>query len=302
MKIGICVPHYGRPIEVGRIVEVVQRAEEQGLDSLWVTDHVIMPRDLPIIYRDHMLDPLTVLPWLAGITTKITLGTSLVVLPYRSPIVVAKTLASVDVLSGGRLIFAGGVGWVEAEFATLGVPFHERGRRADEALEVIRALWTQEYPEIETRHHRITGMKASPMPIQKPHPPIWAGGYSEGAFRRVAKYADGWHASRTSHEAFQKGIEAVSRYWAESGREGSPVWSLRIPLLIEGIGEVIVDAGMHRGRPQLQGSIDQVIGQLQGYQALGCQHVVIDLSNLSFPSLLATLDILAQQVRPQLAE
>jgi probable F420-dependent oxidoreductase len=302
MKIGICVPHYGRPIEVGRIVEVVRRAEDQGLDSLWVTDHVIMPRELPIIYRDHMLDPLAVLPWLAGITTHITLGTSLIILPYRSPIVVAKTLASVDVLSGGRLIFAGGVGWVEAEFAALGVPFHERGRRADEALEVIRALWTQEYPEIETRQHRITGMKASPMPIQKPRPPIWVGGYSEGAFRRVAKYADGWHASRTSHEAFQKGIEVISRYWAESGREGSPVWSLRIPLLIEGIGEVVIDGGMQRRGAQLQGSLDQVIQELKGYQASGCQHVVIDLSNLSFPSLLATLDILAQEVHPQFAE
>jgi len=104
MKLGICIPHYGRAIEVGRLLEVVRHAEARGLDSVWVTDHVIVPRDAGVIYRHDMLDPLAMLPWLAGVTERIALGTSVVILPYRSPIPVAKLLASVDVLSGGRLI------------------------------------------------------------------------------------------------------------------------------------------------------------------------------------------------------
>ncbi|HWU39898.1 MAG TPA: TIGR03619 family F420-dependent LLM class oxidoreductase, partial [Candidatus Acidoferrum sp.] len=211
MKLGICIPHYGRPIEVGRVLEVVRRAEERGLDSVWVTDHVIVPRDMAIIYRDHMLDPLAVLPWLAGITQRIALGTSVVILPYRSPIPVAKHLASVDVLSGGRLIVGAAIGWMEGEFAALGIPFRERASRSDEALEIFRAVWTQEYPEIQTKRHRFAGVKASPMPLQKPRPPLLIGGSSEGAFRRVARFGDGWHASATDLESFRRGMETALR-------------------------------------------------------------------------------------------
>src|SRR5437016_5654579 len=133
MKLGICLPHYGRPIEVPRMLEA-RRAEERGLDSVWVTDHVIVPNQANVIYREHMLDPLAVLPWLAGVTRRIALGTSVVILPYRSPIPVAKLLASVDVLSGGRLIVGAAIGWLEGEFEALGVPFKERVSRSEEAL------------------------------------------------------------------------------------------------------------------------------------------------------------------------
>ena len=157
MKLGICLPHYGRPIEVGRLLDVALRAEVRGLDSIWVTDHVIVPRELPIIYRDAMLDPLAMLPWLAAVTERISIGTSVIILPYRSPLPVAKLLASVDVLSGGRLIFGAGIGWMEQEFAALGVPIRERASRTDEALALIERVWTDEHPELETRRYRLTG-------------------------------------------------------------------------------------------------------------------------------------------------
>lgn len=299
MKIGICVPHYGRPIEVGRILEVVRRAEERGLDSVWVTDHVIVPRDMEIIYRDHMLDPLAVLPWLAGVTRRISLGTSVVILPYRSPIPVAKLLASVDVLSGGRLIFGAAIGWMEGEFAALGVPFKERASRTDEALELIRTIWTQEYPEIQTKRYRLQGLKASPIPLQKPRPLILVGGGSEGAFRRVARFGDGWHATATNHDAFRQGQMAVDRYWKEFRRQGTPLWTLRLPILVEGIHQPAVDMRWLRGRYTIQGSVSKVIEQLQGFQALGCSHVALDVTYSAFPAVLETIDILAQEVRPR---
>ena len=163
MQIGLCLPHYGRAIETSHLLRVAQRADTLGLDSLWVTDHVIVPKDILIAYREEMLDPLAVLPWLAGVTERIALGTSVIILPYRSPLPVAKLLASVDVLSGGRLIFGAGVGWMEGEFAALGVPFKERGSRTDEALELFQTVWTAREPEIETRRHRLHGLIASPM-------------------------------------------------------------------------------------------------------------------------------------------
>ena len=141
------------------------------------------------------IDPLAVLPWLAGITERVALGTSVVILPYRSPVPVAKLLASVDVLSGGRLIVGAAIGWLEGEFAALGVPFKERVSRSEEALELLRVLWTEARPDLETRRHRIAGVQVSPMPLQKPRPAIWIGGGSEGALRRVARLGDGWHAT-----------------------------------------------------------------------------------------------------------
>src|SRR2546428_10328963 len=194
MKLGICLPHYGRPIEVGRMLEVVRRAEDRGLDSVWVTDHVTVPQQANVMYREDMLDPLAVLPWLAGVPRRLSLGTSVVILPYRSPIPVAKLLASVDVLSGGRLIVGAAIGWMEGEFAALDVPFKERVSRSEEALQLMRTLWTPERPEVENQRHRLSGLQVSPMPLQKPRPPIWIGGGTQGAFPRVARLGDGWHA------------------------------------------------------------------------------------------------------------
>ena len=302
MKLGICLPHYGRPIEPSRLVQIAARAEEAGLDSLWVTDHVILPRDIPLIYRSDMLDPLAVLPWLAGVTERIALGTSVVVLPYRSPLPVAKLLASVDVLSGGRLIVGVAVGWVEGEFAALGVPFRERGRRTDEAIELFREVWTQEHPEIRTAGHHLTGLKASPMPLQKPRPPILVGGASDAALRRAARLGDGWHASGMPPATFRAGARAVANHWKDAGREGEPQLSLRIPILIEGIHRPAVDAALLGTRHVLRGPVAAVVRELRQYQSAGCEHVALEVSYSTYPAILDTIDVIAEQVRPALEQ
>ena len=298
MKIGICLPHYGRPIETGRMLDIVGHAEEAGLDSIWVTDHVIVPRDMSLIYRDNMLDPLAVLPWLAGVTSRVALGTSVIVLPYRSPIPVAKLLASVDVLSGGRLIFGAAVGWVEGEFDALGVPMKERGSRTDEALELIRALWTQEYPEITTARHHLSGLKASPMPLQKPRPPILVGGSGDAAFRRVARLGDGWHASSCNPQTFRAGALAVQNHWKDAGREGQADLTLRIPLLIDGVHRPAVDPSLLGARHVVRGGLQNVLRELRAYQSAGCSHVAVEVSYSTFPSILQTIDLLADEVMP----
>jgi len=300
MQIGLCLPHFGRPLEPRRLLEVAQRADRQGLDSLWVTDHVIVPKEIHIAYREEMLDPLAVLAWLVGVTERIPLGTSVIILPYRSPLPVAKLLASIDVLSGGRLIFGAGVGWMEGEFAALGVPFAERGSRTDEALELFRTVWTEREPAIETRRHRLGGVIASPMPLQRPRPPIWIGGASEGAYRRVARHGDGWHSTAATPDAFRQGAEAVRRHWAEARREGEPVLSLRIPFWLDGIHRPGSDMGYLRGRHAIHGTPRQVVDTLRSYAALGVSHVALDVSLTTYPAILETIDILAREVRPAL--
>jgi len=300
MQIGLCLPHYGRPLEPDRLLAVARRVDERGLDSLWVTDHVIVPKDVLIAYREEMLDPLAVLPWLAGVTERVALGTSVIILPYRSPLPVAKLLASVDVLSGGRLIFGAGVGWMEGEFAALGVPFAERGSRTDEALELIRGVWAAREPSLDTRRHRVRDVVASPMPLQRPRPPIWIGGASEGAYRRVARHGDGWHATATAPDAFRQGADAVRRHWAEAGREGAPVLSLRIPFWIEGIHRQGSDPRYLRGRHAIHGTVRQVIETLRAYAALGVSHAALDVSFTTYPAILETIDALAREVRPAL--
>jgi probable F420-dependent oxidoreductase len=302
MKLGVCLPHYGRPIEVPRMLEVARRADERGLDSVWVTDHVIVPDQANVIYREHMLDPLAVLPWLAGVTQRIALGTSVVILPYRSPIPVAKLLASVDVLSGGRLIVGAAIGWLEGEFDALGVPFKERVSRSEEALELFRTLWTQEHPKIQTKRHRLEAVTFSPMPLQKPRPPLYVGGNSEGALRRVARLGDGWHATATTLDAFRQGVDTLRRFWKETGREGEPALSLRIPIVIEGVHRPAVDMALIRGRHVIGGSIAAMIDELRGFRDLGCGHIALEVSYATYPAIHQTIDIIAERLRPSVAD
>ena len=298
MKLGICVPHYGRPIEVPRILEVARHAEARGLDSIWVTDHVIVPSETGVIYREAMLDPLAVLPWLAGVTSRIALGTSVVILPYRSPIPVAKLLASVDVLSGGRLLVGAAIGWLEGEFEALGVPFKERVSRSEEALELFHTLWTQEHPKLQTRRHRLHDVTVSPMPLQKPRPPIYIGGRSEGALRRVARFGDGWHATSSTVEQFRQGVETVRRFWKEAGRAGEPGVSLRIPIMIEGVHRTAVDLAFLRGRHVIGGPVARIVDELRGFRDAGCQHIALEVSYSTYPSILDTIDVIAERLRP----
>ena len=300
MKLGICVPHYGRPIEVERMLAVVRHAEEAGLDSVWVTDHIIVPHEVDVIYREHMLDPLAVLPWLAAATTRVSLGTSVVILPYRSPIPVAKHLASVDVLSGGRLIVGVAIGWMEGEFAALGVPFKERVSRSEEAIALMKTLWTEESPKVDTARHRFSGLQVSPMPLRKPRPPIWVGGMSEPALRRVARMGDGWHATGANPETFRQGKQTVTRFWKEEGRTGAPVCSLRIALFIDGVHEWAVDEKFLRGRHPIKGTVKQVAGQLAEYQRLGVDHIALEVSYSTYPAILETIDIIADEIKPVL--
>ena len=149
MEYGICLPHYGLAMEPARIKEFSRAAEELGYHSLWVTDHIVVPKERDMLYKHRMLEPLATLTYLAGITAEIRIGTSVIVLPYRHPVLVAKAIATADLLSGGRVIFGAGVGALEREFIALNANFRERGKVADECLDFIKTIWADpgsDYP------------------------------------------------------------------------------------------------------------------------------------------------------------
>ncbi len=199
MRVGIHLPHIGRKAGPQAIRRAAVQAEQLGFDDIWVSEHIILPKDAPYPPSALFYDPVLTLTWAAACTQKIGLGTSVLVLPMRHPLPLAKELATLQNLSEGRLILGAGVGWLEAEFAALGVPFRERGRRMDEGIAMMRAVWSQDPISFAARTIPavIDNMRALPHPV-KPIP-IWIGGSSEPALKRAAGL-DGWHGSRVSPE------------------------------------------------------------------------------------------------------
>jgi len=192
---------------------LARAAEAAGFESLWVADHVVLP-DPPIPQRPmapdmRLLDPIVALTFCAAHTTRIRLGTGVIVLPQRQPLVLAKQLATLDVLSNGRLIFGLGVGWCEPEFQALGVPFDQRGRRGNDYLAAIRAIWTQAKPAYQGRYVSFADVQAQPQPVQRPTPPIIVGGRTPAAFRRAVQDGHGWYGFGLDVEQTASDIETL---------------------------------------------------------------------------------------------
>jgi probable F420-dependent oxidoreductase len=197
MKLGLYGINLGPCADPETAASVAKAAEEAGFESVWTAEHVVLPDPQvppsPVPAQTRLLDPAVSLAYLAAHTRTLLLATGIIILPQRNPVVLAKELASVDVLSGGRLVFGIGAGYLQAEFEALGAPFEDRGERTDEYIEVIRALWTQEAPRFEGRFVSFGDIDAQPRPVQEPHPPIVVGGMSPPALRRAVRQGNGWY-------------------------------------------------------------------------------------------------------------
>ena len=200
MLLGIHLPHIGRKAGPAAIRRAAEQAEALGFADVWTSEHIIVPKGAAYPPSPSFYDPVLTLTWAAAYTTRVRLGTSVLVLPMRHPLPLAKELATLQNLSEGRLILGAGVGWMEAEFAALGAPFHERGRRMDEGLALMRAVWTDDPVTFPTKWIPavIEEMRMQPRPVAPI--PIWIGGSSAPALQRALRL-DGWHGSRTTPEA-----------------------------------------------------------------------------------------------------
>ena len=230
MDVGVILPSAGPKCSPANLVTVARWAAELGYASLWVTDHVALPLDCRshYPYRSHgrwdyppdtpWLDPLQALAWAGAAAPGLRLGTSVLVAPLRHPVLLAKQLASLDYLSGGRAILGVGAGWMAEEFATMGVGFEDRGRRLDEMVAVMRACWSGATVEHRGEQYDLGGFQMHPRPAQGQIPIIW-GGHSPAAIRRVARLGDGWHPTQIGLDALADGIAALRRACEQQGRD-----------------------------------------------------------------------------------
>jgi probable F420-dependent oxidoreductase len=225
MKFGIFGINTGPCAAPESAAKVARAAEAAGFESVWTGEHVVLPDPQappsPAPPRHPMLDPAVALAFLAAHTERLRLATGIVILPQRNPLVLAKELASVDVLSRGRLIFGLGAGYLRPEFDALGASFEDRGARTDEYIDVLRALWCDERPAFEGRTVRFRGIDAHPRPVQKPHPPIVVGGTSPAAFARAARRGDGWYGFLRDLDNARADLAALAAARREAGRENA---------------------------------------------------------------------------------
>jgi len=209
MKFGIYGLHKGDNVDPATLARRARAAEAAGFESLWVGDHIALPTDAPDPADEPRLEAVVALAHLAAVTSTIRLGFGVIVLPQRQPVLLAKQIASVDVLSGGRLIVGFGVGYVEAEFRAMGVELAGRGARADEYLEAMLALWDEPIPEFAGEHVSFSGVMSRPLPAQRPHPPIVIGGHAPAALRRAERFGSGWFGWELSPEQVAETVERL---------------------------------------------------------------------------------------------
>ena len=206
MKVGLVLPQAGQQATRENVIQMAKNAESEGFDSLWVFERLLWPINpqtpyvatpdgsLPIEYQ-IMLDPLETLTYVAANTNKIALGTSVIDMLFHNPVILARRFATLDILSEGRSIAGFGIGWSKDEYQASNIPFQNRGKRADEFIQVLKRIWTDDVVEFKGKYYNIPASKIGPKPIQKPHPPVYLGGFSPNTFSRIVNYdTNGWLA------------------------------------------------------------------------------------------------------------
>lgn len=254
MKFGLCAINIDTCANPDYLTRVAQLAEAAGFESLWTIEHVVLPDPRkppsPMEPSDPIIEPFAALSFVAAITKTIRLSTGITIVPQHNPLILAKLVASLDVLSQGRVIFGVGVGYLDAEFAALGAPFNDRGTRANEYIEAMRVLWTQEKPAFKGKFVSFSNIQARPLPVQRPHPPIVVGGYSGPAFRRALRIGNGWYGYGM---ALEETIDVLGRLRQEAAYYQRPTHLGELEITITPDGMVDSDLakryaalGVHR--------------------------------------------------------
>jgi probable F420-dependent oxidoreductase len=273
MEIGVRIPSAGATVTVDGLVTIARWAEALGYHSIWVSDHVVLAQTVESVYpydaqgrwplpaHTNWLDPFLALAWAAAVAPSVKLGTSVMVAPLRNPLLLAKQLASLDYLSGGRVIWGIGAGWMKEEFELIGVDFEQRGPRTVEMIALMRAMWTGETVNFEGKFFQVANCQMHPKPVQPTIPIVW-GGHSDVALKRVARLGDGWHPTQITMEQLTAGVAKLGQFCLEAGRDPASVTIIARP-----------------------GRFYPINAETQAqHRALGIQQVVID-PPLDFPAL-----------------
>jgi probable F420-dependent oxidoreductase len=270
---------------------MARAVEDLGFDSIWVSDHIIVPVGSGYI-PENMYEPLAALTFLAAETRHVTLGTSVLIVPYRDPVFTAKFLSTVDSLSEGRLVVGVGAGWMEQEFDALSSPFAERGARTDEYLRVYRNLWETDTSSFEGAFKQYSNMRMFPKgaPGRRGTIPVWVGGNGTASIRRAAELGDGWHPINLSPNDFANLITTYRSQCARFGKQPGPVCLRHMP------GGRTQPGGE---RPPLSGGPDEQAADIRAYAAAGLNELMLSLPARNLPELLTLLKAFMREVAPR---
>jgi probable F420-dependent oxidoreductase len=271
MKFGVCIPNYGETLSVDGMRTVALEAERMGYESIWTTDHILMPAQSGTPY-EKILESITSLAYLAAHTSRVKFGVSSLIMAVRNPVVAIKQLATIDQISGGRLMLATSAGWMEREFAHLGSDFHTRGKRLDESIKLLRKLWSESASvEFEGKSfpYRFSNAIFEPRPIQK-HLTIWIAGSSEAAMRRAIALGDAWHPNVTPLDAFKK---LVAQFRSLPGGKDKPI-CVRIALNTKATDPIFVGPQGDR-RLILSGNMSENKSVVSELEKLGVSYMLV---------------------------
>ncbi len=317
MLIGTDIPTRGPFATPDIMARIAREAEALGFGYLTLSDHVLIPRKIaapypytetgafPLLDTNDLQEQLTAVAWLAGQTTRIRFHTSVMVVPHRPAVLTAKILATIDVLSKGRLSVGCGAGWMREEFEALGTdPFDDRGTVTDEYLQAFRALWTQDNPRFAGKYVNFSDVDFSPKPVQKPHPPLWIGGESPPALRRAAKYGDGWYPIPANPKfrldtfgRYKSALGRLRQLAAEAGRDPQTV---KLAYRVQRHG-MIEDARADDGeRKILAGDNAQIVDDIKQLESLGVSQVDVRLGAASVDQAVANMRTFRDDVMARL--
>ena len=305
MKIGCHLPMFGPVGTRENVLSFARRMEALGYDSLWASDHVVIPHRIESRYPYSpagqfplgpdvpFLEPLTTLALVAGVTERVRLGTSILVLPHRNPVLAAKMAANIDHLSEGRLVLGVGVGWMREEIELLGGNYDRRGAWSDEALAVMRACWRDARATHHGEFFSFDEIGVFPKPTRGDIP-ILIGGHTPLALRRVVELGDGWHAAFITPAALQADI---ARLREECARQKRPFDQVTISVRA---GLSLRDVPLGPDRRSLQGSRDQVIADLIAFRDLGVESMVLETRYRDLDDMIGIYEAFAADIRPQI--
>ena len=299
MNVGVWIPNCRHLATPDIIRATAVRAEQLGYDSVWVSDHVVTPNANIANFGESIFDPLVTLAVAAGATRRVRLGTTVLIVPYRNPVVTAKMVSSLDALSDGRVVLGVGAGWLAAESAMLGVPFAERGAMTDEYLQAMQELWSSRAPSFAGKYTQFSDLVFEPKPVQKPHPPIWVGGHSRAALRRTAQFGAAWHPINRSPEELRAGRKELAALCQSRGRSRPPALTLRSDIHVVRAGQS-VPKSTHAGRG-LVGEPPALVEQIEELAGCGVEHLVLEFLSADGRDLDEQMAIFAERVRPALA-
>lgn len=304
MRFGFHAINLGPLATPDSVRQVLAACERHQIDSIWTGDHIINANRIDSTYpysptgkfplppKEPILEPLAFMGYAAGQTSTVQIGVSVLIVPYRNPVVTARALGTLDYLSSGRIIVGVGSGWMKEEFDALGVPFAKRGAQTDEFIRIFKAIWTNPEPQFAGQYHQFSGITAYPQPVQRPHPPIWVGGNSKRAMRRALELGEGWQPGWSKPDQFAQEMQDFRRLADRIGRDPQSVEiSLLRPM------QIIDRADAHR---PLIGTPEQIAEDIREYRKLGVSHLVFAFRSSTVAEAVETIERFATQIRPLL--